>query len=149
MYPYKYYRYINLPLIPQSVVATMEMNFDKYEKRDAGRHGDTYKWSDSFNTEINKWCQENICNEMWWAFQFIKGDLGIHQDVVTKYKFVYLLDTGGDDVITEWFNDDKTEVVDSVVLEPLRWHILKVDTWHSVRGVKEGSTRYSVTSRLF
>lgn len=149
MYPYKYYRYINLPPIPDSVVSTIEMDFGKYEKKDQGNHGDSYKWSDSFNTEINRWCQENICNEMWWAFQFIKDDLGIHKDIVTKYKFVYLLDTGGNNVITEWFDDDKTTVVDSVVLEPQRWHILKVDTWHSVRGIDPGATRYSVTSRLF
>jgi hypothetical protein len=149
VYPYKYYRYINLPKIPQSIVESINLNFDQYEKKDAGNHGDIYKWSDSFNSEVNHWCKANICDDMWWAFQFIRGDLKPHIDVVTKYKFVYLLDTGGTDVITKWYNDDQTEIVDSVVLEPLRWHILKVDTWHSVQGVAPGQTRYSITSRLF
>jgi hypothetical protein len=149
MYSYKYYRYINLPKIPQSVIDQINLNFDQYEKKDAGYHGDDYKWSDSFNSAVDQWCKQNICDEMWWAFQFIKGGLMPHIDIATKYKFVYLLDTGGSNVITEWYNEDRSEVVDSVVLEPFRWHMLKVDTWHSVRGVQPGQIRYSITGKLF
>lgn len=149
MYPYKYYRYINLPKVPQTVIDQIILDFDTYEKKDLGSHGDIYKWSDSFNAPVDEWCKANICDEMWWGFQFIKGDLKKHIDVGTKYKFVYLIDTGGSDVITEWYNEFQTEVVDSVVLEPHKWHILKVDTWHSVRGIDPGKVRYSITGRLF
>lgn len=149
MYPYKYYRYINLPTIPQEIVKNLPKDFDLYTRKDLGRWGDDYKWSDTFNSEINAWCQSNICDEMWWGFQIIKGDLGVHIDHVTKYKFVYLIDTGGDQVITEWFDEDQKTLVDSVILEPQRWHILKVDTYHSVRGIDPNRVRHSVTGRLF
>lgn len=148
-YPYKYYRYINLPRLPAEILAQINPNFDLYEKKDAGRHGNIYTWSDSFNQAINEWCQQNICNEMYWGFQIIRGDLVPHIDITTTVKMTYLVDTGGPDVITEWYSDDKTTVIDSVVLEANRWHVLKVDTWHGVRNVDPGAVRLSITGRMF
>ena len=148
-YPYKYYRYINLPRIPDEILSQINPNFELYEKKDAGRHGDIYTWSDSFNQAINNWCQQNICDEMYWGFQIIRGDLVPHIDNVTKVKMTYLVDTGGQDVVTEWYAEDKTTVIDSVVLEANRWHILRVDTWHGVRNVSPDSARLSITGRIF
>jgi hypothetical protein len=146
MYPYQYYRYVNLPQIPQSVIDQVNFNFDEYgEEKDKG----IYTWSDSFNASVNEWCQKNICAEMYWGFQIIRGDLGLHKDNVTLTKFCYLLDTGGNNVVTEFFEDDRTTLVDSVVLKPHQWHILKVDSFHSVRGVDPGRTRFSITGRIF
>lgn len=146
MYPYQYYRYVNLPQLPQSIVDQINFNFDDYERK-SGRG--VYTWTDSFNESVNEWCQKNICAEMYWGFQIIRGDLGIHKDVGTLTKFCYLLDTGGDNVITEFFEDDKITVVDSVNLEPHRWHILKVDTFHGIRGVDPGRIRFSITGKIF
>jgi hypothetical protein len=148
-YPYKYYRYLSLPLIPQSVTDQINRNFDQYEKKDPGGHGLIYTWSDSFNQAVNDWCQQNICAEMYWGFQIIRGDLMPHIDNVTKVKLTYLVDTGGDHVITEWYDTDKTTVLDSVTLAANRWHMLKVDTWHGIRNVDPGAVRLSITGRVF
>lgn len=140
---------MNLPKIPDNILALINPNFDLYEKKDAGRHGNIYTWSDSFNQEINSWCQQNICNEMYWGFQIIRGDLKPHIDNVTQVKLTYLVDTGGPDVVTEWYDQDNVTVLDSVVLEPHRWHILKVDTPHGVKNTVTGSVRLSITGRIF
>jgi hypothetical protein len=148
-YPYKHFRYINLPRIPDEILAKINPDFDLYEKKDAGKHGNIYTWSDSFNQAVNDWCQQNICDEMYWGFQIIRGDLVPHIDNVTEVKMTYLVDTGGPDVITEWYAEDKTTIIDSVVLEANRWHILKVNTWHSVRNVAPEAVRLSITGRIF
>jgi hypothetical protein len=146
MYSYKYYRYINLPRIPQSIIDQINFNFSEYELKFTSG---VYTWSDSFNEPINQWCQQNICDEMYWAFQIIRGDLNVHKDNGTLTKFCYLLDTGGDNVITNFFDDDKTTVLDSVVLEPHRWHVLKVDSFHNVKNIESGRIRFSITGKIF
>jgi hypothetical protein len=149
MYPYRYYRYINLPKLPENILQKVNWNFNEYEKKTTEQSDNIYTWSDSFNDEVNQWCQNNICSDMYWGFQIIRGDLSPHKDNGTLTKFVYLLDNGGPDVITEWFNEDKTTVVDSVILETHRWHILKVDSFHGVRGVLPSKTRFSITGVIF
>jgi hypothetical protein len=148
-YPYRYFRYVNLPRIPDEILTQINPNFELYEKKDAGGHGKIYTWTDSFNQAVNEWCQQNICNEMYWGFQIIRGDLVPHIDNVTKIKMTYLVDLGGTDVVTEWYAEDKTTVIDSVILEANRWHILKVDTWHGVRNVAPDAVRLSITGRMF
>jgi hypothetical protein len=142
-----YYRYINLPKIPDDILKLVNFNFDEYEEKAA--YNGIYVWSDSFNRDINQWCRENICDTMYWGFQIIKGDLALHKDIGTKTKFIYLLQSGGDQVTTEFYEDDKTTLVESVVFETHRWHILKADSFHRVINVEPGKTRFSITGRIF
>ena len=149
-YPYKYYRYINLPRIPDEILIQLNFNFDHYESKNISRiHDGLYTWSDSFNEIINVWCQENICSEMYWGFQIVRGDMMPHIDSTTLIKMNYVIQTGGDGVITEWYADDKTTVVDSVVFTPHQWHIIKTDAWHAVRNTTPGQIRFAVTGRMF
>jgi hypothetical protein len=145
-YPYKYYRYLNLPKIPSDIF--INYNFDEYEKKVQGLINPGYVWTDSFNNEINEWCKKNICDDMYYAFQIIKTDIGIHTDNQTKIKFLYVLETGGDNVITEWYSEDNT-VVDSVVIQPNKWCVIKVDYPHAVKNIESGKTRFAITGRIF
>ena len=146
MYPYQYIRYLNLPVIPNNIIDSINRNYDEYKKV---THKETYTWSDSFNKEINEWCQNNICNSMYWGFQFITGDMFLHKDVGTLIKLNCLVDTGGNNVSTEFYEDDQTTLLDSVIIEPHKWHILKADTYHCVKNVEVGQTRFSITGRIF
>lgn len=150
-YPYKYYRFLNLPRIPDDILCQINREFDSYQRKNPGTgvNRDVYVWSDSFNQVINDWCQQNICSEMYWGFQIIRGNMQPHVDNVTVIKMNYLVDTGGPDVITEWYAEDGVTVIDSVVIDPHRWHILKVDTLHGVKNVMPGATRFSITGRIF
>lgn len=148
MQPSSYFRYVNLPKIPNEILNQINFDFSSYDAKFIGSNGN-YQWSDSHNKIINDWCQQNICSEMYWAFQIISGDMPIHKDNGTKTKFVYLLQTGGDNVVTEFYDEDKTNVLQSVIIEPHRWHILKVDNFHGVRNVDSGKIRFSITGRIF
>jgi len=146
-YPYKYYRYLNLPSIPKDIF--INYNFDEYEKKVQGLINPGYVWTDSFNNDIDKWCKENVCADMYFAFQIIKTDISVHIDNQTKIKFLYILETGGDNVITEWYSEDKETVIDSVIIEPNKWCMIRVDSPHSVKNVENGKTRFSITGRIF
>lgn len=147
MYEYEYIRYLNLPQLPQSVLDLINMNLDEYEKKVVRL--ETYTWSDSFNEEVNRWCQENICKTMYWGFQIIESDVVVHKDVGPLTKLNYILIPGGDNVVTEFYAEDKTTLVNSVTIEPRRWHLLKADSYHAVRNIEPGKKRFSITGKVF
>lgn len=143
-YPVEYVRYLNFPPLPEEILKDINWNFNEYKKLQRGN----YVWSDSFNQAINSWAQKNICPTMYFAFQIMDSDLAMHKDIGTKVKLNYILDPGGAAVATEFYNDNQ-KLVQSVVLEPHRWHIMKADTFHAVSGIEEGKIRFAITSRIF
>ena len=148
MYPYHYYRQLNLPRVPDDILAQINLDPKDYTKTLRLTH-DVYTWTDQFNEAINSWCQENICKEMYWAFQFMTGDLPIHKDNVTLNKFVYVIEPGGLNVVTSFYTEDHSTQLESIVLETHKWYILKVDTPHDVSGIEPGKLRFAITSRIF
>ena len=149
MYTPRYIQYVNLPQIPEEILDRISRNFDEYRKSPGTQiNPDTYWWSDSFNEEINQWGQQNICADMYFAFQAAAGDLRVHKDHQTKIKLSYLLDCGGDNVLTEFFDDQNNKLA-SYCIEPNRWHIFKADTAHQVINTSPGQIRFSITARIF
>jgi hypothetical protein len=147
MYPVRYIQYFNLPVIPDSILKSLNFNFDEYIKKENVENH--YWWSDSFNKEINEWGQANICPDMYFAFQAAYGDMGKHKDHNTKTKINFLISTGGSNVLTEFWSDDQETKLASYCIEPMRWHIFKSDTTHSVTNTEPGKLRFGITGRIF
>jgi hypothetical protein len=146
MYEPRWLQYIDLPPIPEALIKELDQNFDAFAPKS---QYENYVWSDSFNHQINDWCQKNICQNMYWGFQIMQGDVPKHKDVGTQTKFIYLITSGGDQVHTRfWADDGETQLADYVT-ECGRWHLLKADTMHSVEGIQPKSVRFSVTGRVF
>lgn len=146
-YPPSYVRYLNLPKIPGEIMAKINFNFEEYDRKSRYRNGGF--WSDSFNEEINKWCQENVCDSIYYAFQVFPKDLHIHKDTGTKTKLIYLLQEGGSNVVTTWYDEDQTTVLQSVRIPLHTWVLFKADAFHGVTGVEEGMIRSAITGRVF
>ena len=154
MYNHRYIQYLNLPAIPNEILAKIPTDSADYTDFSKivipnGKNKDRYRWTDVNNQELNQWCNENICADMYYAFQFMIGNSRLHKDIGTLTKINYVLDTGGDDVLTEFFADDQVTKLASYKIEPKRWHIFKADTYHQVINVKPGKTRFAVTARIF
>jgi hypothetical protein len=145
----EYIRYLNLPSFPQQIINSIPRDFSLYERKTDSRLAAAYMWTDSFNEQVNRWCQSNICSDMYFAFQIITGDLAMHKDKDTKIKINYLVQTGGDKVLTEFFDDDQLTKVASYNIDANRWHIFKADSYHSVTNIIPGQVRFSITGRIF
>jgi hypothetical protein len=141
-------RYLNLPKIPNEILNNLNYEFTQYSFKSNFLNG-AYKWSDSFNQEIDAWCKQNICDTMHWGFQFMNSDIVVHKDVGTEVKLTYLIDAGGANVRTNFFEDDKTTMTHSFVIPIHRWHILCASKYHSVEGIESKHTRFSLTGRVF
>ena len=146
----QYIRYINLPKVPEELIKSIPTDPTFFNVDAIGPANiNNYVWSKSHNEEINKWCQDNICSDMFWAFQLMIADLKLHKDTGTLIKMNYVISPGGDDVWTDFFADDKTTLLASYKIEPNRWHIFKADTFHQVRNVQSGLVRFGISGRIF
>lgn len=105
-------------------------------------------WSEGYNLEVDNWCKNNICKDVHYSFQ-LTTNLNQHTDIGTKVKLIYFVDTGGDNVFTEFHSDDNKQILQSVKLDSHKWYALKTDVNHSVRGVEKSKTRFSIVGRLF
>lgn len=149
MYKPRYVQYINLPQIPIDIIQSSIANIPNYLSNESIKRGSSYIWTDYQNAKLDSWCKHNICKDMYFAFQVMTADVQIHKDVGTKTKFCYILKTGGDNVITSFYDDDKTTLLDSYCIVPEQWHILKVDTYHGVTNIHPGEIRFSITAKIF
>jgi hypothetical protein len=141
-------RYFNFPAVPIEILNNLNYQFDQYNAKVSYRNK-TYVWSDDFNQEINNWCQKNICETMHWGFQIMSNRIETHKDVGTEIKLIYLIRSGGANVKTNFYKDDKITVSHSYVIPTFRWHILKANEYHSVDGIEPGNIRFSLTGRVF
>lgn len=139
-----YIQYLKLPPIPESILKNLPQDLTRYENK--AEYGN-YRWTDSFNKEVDEWCKENICADMYWGFQIMTGDVPKHMDVGTKTKLSFLVDPGGKNIRTCFWDEHEILLLNEYIIPPRQWHILKADTKHSVEGVT--GTRFSVTGRIF
>lgn len=130
------------------MLAALTSDFDQYLAKSSYANG-SYVWSDSFNHDINAWCKTNICDTMYWGFQIITADIATHRDFGTEVKMTYIVHTGGDQVLTNFYDDTSSTILHSYKIEPHRWHIFQASTPHSVTNIQPGQTRFSITGRVF
>jgi hypothetical protein len=69
----------------------------------------------------------------------------IHTDLNRVEVYNFILSTGGDDVRTCFWNDyNGSEMLESLRIEPFRWHKLDVTIPHSVQNIKSKRIAISV-----
>jgi len=142
--------YLDLPKVPDSIIKQLNYNYDEYEINDPNIYPpQTNTWTKTFNSEINQWCQQHISPTLYWGFMIMHSDLRPHTDVKTELKLTYLIRTGGDNVKTEFYEDDKVTLIESVIIEPFRWHLFRSDIVHAVKGIEPDHTRFSVSASIF
>ena len=139
-------KFINLPTIPEDLLARIPREFSDYKPK---VNYFTFNWSESHNEELNVWCKENISPSLYFAFMLTKGDLLVHKDVGTVIKLNYVINPGGGNVVTKFWDNNKKNILAEYEIEPHKWHIFKADTFHSVHGIEKNQTRFSVTARIF
>jgi hypothetical protein len=68
----------------------------------------------------------------------------IHIDTRRNFTYNYLIDCGGDEVYTNFYDKD-LNLIEQHCIEPFRWHRLNVECLHNVTGTTPGRTRVALT----
>jgi hypothetical protein len=79
-------------------------------------------------------------------YQIIKKGISTHKDIGRKIIYNYLLDTGGTDVYTKFYDEDKTTEMFSVNIPVHTWHQMDVSYYHNVVGVETPRVAISIYS---
>ncbi len=141
----------NFPPIPEHLILSLEeirkLNPVVLKKSD----GSVYEvdWYRSYfcNEELTQWIKDNIpINVHYVEYIVTTKPVTLHTDLGRKEAFNYILNAGGDNVVTEFYSEDKSTLIDKIVCEPETWYGLNVSAPHCVSMQTETRCLISVTS---
>lgn len=69
------------------------------------------------------------------GYQYIGENMVTHKDQGRVETYNFILDTGGDNVTTVIYDEDKTTILHEEVIKPMVWHRLRVDKYHNVLNI--------------
>jgi hypothetical protein len=139
-------QYLNLPPIPTRLL-------DEFEERSGlcPNMEDNFVKTSEHCQGITDWCRENVCPDLFYGVQIMQGMVPKHTDrshsnLVPECKLVYLVDPGGANVKTRFWDGDMP--LREFIIEPLRWHLIQVNVVHSVEGIENNRKRWGVTTQM-
>ena len=141
-------RYIDLPPIPDEILSKINRNYKEYGRKFPDRQGPEIYWSDDFNEEVNEWCRKNISRDLYFAFSILGKDVAVHVDNITTLKLNYVVDPGGSEPLTRFF-DSEGNLLKAYSIPINRWHIFDGSIPHDSVGIEPGRTRLLITTRVF
>jgi len=78
--------------------------------------------------------------------QVIYTDLPIHCDNTRIAAYNFILETGGDNVYTNFFDGPPDHnITERLIIEKNRWHFINTKTQHNITGMEKGKHRISIT----
>lgn len=162
------FSYLNLPQIPpeleQKCLDNIELidrdtRLNELNKKEGIGHSITY-----LPAEAKVWLLDNILKPyfnpipkdmlektMLHVSHYIKHTEGtgvhpIHFDYGRNFALNYIISPGGENVSTFWTDETKENILEEVVIEPRRWHLLRVKPdLHGVRGIRVNKLRALVS----
>jgi len=132
---------VDLPLVPVDLIVPLEQVGKLNPVVLYHQDGSVYQvdWYRVYtcNQELTDWVIENFPIEVE-LVEYVVSDQAIimHTDLGRNCAYNYLIDTGGTDIVTEFYSSDKTQMLDSIEYQPNKWYGLNVGIPHRVNGTQ-------------
>lgn len=102
------------------------------------------------NPKLDEWLHSVFKMKCYAKYQVIRNGIAIHKDSPAfpgdrRLAFNYLLQSGGPNVVTTVYDEDKTTILQSECIPLKRWHSLVVEKWHGVEGISNEDPRVAIT----
>ena len=138
----------HLPKVPKEVL-------DDTDTILASRHSNgpirDFYFVKGLNTNLDQWILANVIPLLpdykfgyIRQYQVIKNGMPIHKDINRTIAYNYLIETGGDNINTNVF-DEGRQLIESECITTHRWHSIQVDKFHNVTNLQENSVRIAIT----
>ena len=134
------YRFLELPSVPEHLILPVEETL-KLENIFGG-HTNNYTIHE-VQDELREYLQALFPDYTKFRYQTLREEIPVHKDRGRDIAVNYIIDAGGEDACTVWYEEDYTTPTHDVQLPVHRWHELRVDTYHSVTGIT--GLRYAIT----
>jgi len=142
-----YTHYPDLPDLPQNLVnqiteENVRTTINTFEARDGENYEIPWYSLHQPSSAIIDYLSPHFANNMKIKIQLITRELLIHKDKGRAAAFNYIIKSGGENVSTVWFDDDKNEI-ERVVLPEKQWYFLDLSKFHNIYDITE--TRIAIT----
>ncbi len=144
-----YLNYIDTPSLPESIIQEVYKSTQNpnifYVQKSQNEYG-LYEATDL----LKEYTHKIFSFQHKTRVQKIHKDLFIHKDFERGLAYNYLIDLGGDNVETCFFDND-FKLVETHVIKKHAWHTLDVTVFHSVKNVTHprlAITLFPIDSRV-
>lgn len=130
-YTMAFVQYLDLPAVPPSLIEPLQVVVDK-PPRNSWFSKPPFSTRDC-SPELTIWLRNNITlRKLFHAqYQLVWTGLRIHKDNGRLEAFNYLLNSGGENIKTLFYDDDKQCLHEEII--PLqRWHRIDTSQYHNV-----------------
>lgn len=139
-----YLVYLDLPAIPEELLYPIHDIITMPPKPNSKVPASYYYFQTRLVSEqLSQWVTDIFKMDCYAQYQLIREGVHIHKDVGRNVAFNYILQTGGENVRTNIYDEDKN-LICSDIIQPKRWHRLKTDVFHDVTGMTTDRVAVSV-----
>ena len=134
------YRILDLPQVPKELILPIEQVLEL--ENIFGGKSKNYTIHE-VQDDLRVWLQKIFPNNIKFRYQTLVDGVPIHRDRGRDTALNYIIDTGGENVQTVWYDKDKVKITHSVILTSGVWHELQVNHYHTVTNIQ--GRRFAIT----
>lgn len=93
--------------------------------------------------DLREWLQKEFPDRTKFRYQTLTKTVPVHKDIGRTECINYIIDNGGQNVQTIWYEEDYVTPTHNVILPERTWHLLQVDYYHTVTNIQ--GRRFAIT----
>ena len=138
----QYIKYLDFPKIPEDLLESVEDILNK--PRFISIVKADYFQTRPINQNLQDWLTNHLAFEFDARYQLIYTGLPIHKDLARTIAYNYLLVSGGHDVKTIIYDNDKN-ILETYIIPLKTWHSINTDMYHGVDGILLNNVRVALS----
>ena len=144
------FRFLDIPKIPEHLILPIDQVLkleNVFEGRGLYKHSDNYTIH-NVQEELKEYLQPLFPNYSNFRYQTLRGEIPVHKDWSRNIAINYVIDPGGDNAYTVWYEEDYTTPIQDVKFPIQQWHEIRVDLYHNVTGITGQRFAITVANKL-
>jgi len=132
-----YTEYVDLPAVPENLIESADNTLARDLRSKRGSYETRH-----VSPELLEYLRSIFNADIIAQYQFFDINVPIHADTTRVRVYNYILDTGGDNVSTGFYENG--QLVYSVVFQPRKWHYVDTLISHGIHGIHPNRRRMSI-----
>jgi hypothetical protein len=132
-----YLVYLDLPPVPEELIESVDTIINSLPKptNTLVPSNFTYFETRHVSNTLLEWSHQTFKDKVQGIkYQIIKPNIPIHKDIGRTVAFNYVIQTGGENSATCFFDDNKKLLFKEIV-PANHWHRIRTDMYHTVAGI--------------
>ena len=143
----KFIDYLPYGKIPEKLIPSVDVIINSPPKPNSNIPPEYHYYQSRLtDKKLEDYIREIIPFNCFIQYQIIRKGIPIHKDAKDrKVAINYLLSTGGNDVATTVYDENKITVLQQEIIRPGEWHYLLTNKFHGIDGQTFNSDRVAIS----